>query len=71
MNFEIQEAYKGKLMVGISDDVKERLLGLYPEQFHANVPLLPFCAEERSKLKDDDLQLLAYMPEREDFEWVG
>uniref|UniRef100_A0A8R1TNS3 SANT domain-containing protein n=1 Tax=Onchocerca volvulus TaxID=6282 RepID=A0A8R1TNS3_ONCVO len=65
----LKEAYKGKLMIKINEDVKKQLRELYPEQFYANVPLLPFGAEERSKLKDSDLQLLGYMPEREDFEW--
>ncbi|EJW71957.1 hypothetical protein WUBG_17140 [Wuchereria bancrofti] len=65
----IQEAYKGKLLVKISEDAKKQLREFYPEQFYANVPLLPFGAEERLKLKDTDLQLLGYMPEREDFEW--
>lgn len=58
-------------MIKINEDVKKQLRELYPEQFYANVPLLPFGAEERSKLKDSDLQLLGYMPEREDFEWVS
>lgn len=51
--------------------MKKQLREFYPEQFYANVPLLPFGAEERLKLKDSDLQLLGYMPEREDFEWVS
>ncbi|KAM3720478.1 Transcriptional adapter 2-beta [Dirofilaria immitis] len=65
----LKEAYKGKLMIKINEDVKKQLREFHPEQFYANVPLLPFGAEERSKLKDSDLQLLGYMPEREDFEW--
>lgn len=51
--------------------MKKRLGESYPEQFYANVPLQSFGAEERLKLKDSDLQLLGYMPEREDFEWVS
>ncbi|KAK6107056.1 hypothetical protein QQG55_26705 [Brugia pahangi] len=65
----LDEAYKGKLVVKISEDAKKQLREFHPEQFYANVPLLPFEAEERLKLKDTDLQLLGYMPEREDFEW--
>ncbi|VDK86511.1 unnamed protein product [Litomosoides sigmodontis] len=65
----LEEACKGKLMIKINEDVKKQLRELHPEQFYANVPLLPFGAEERLKLKDSDLQLLGYMPEREDFEW--
>lgn len=67
----VQEACKGKLVIKINEDVKKQLREFYPEQFYANVPLLPFGAEERLKLKDSDLQLLGYMPEREDFEWVS
>uniref|UniRef100_A0A915PFF1 Myb-like domain-containing protein n=1 Tax=Setaria digitata TaxID=48799 RepID=A0A915PFF1_9BILA len=65
----LKEACEGKLVIRINEDVKKRLREFYPEQFYANIPLLPFGAEERSKLKDGDLQLLGYMPEREDFEW--
>ncbi|KAL3998873.1 Myb-like DNA-binding domain family protein [Acanthocheilonema viteae] len=64
-----KEACKGKLLIKISEDVKKQLREFYPEQFYASVPLLSFGAEERLKLKDSDLQLLGYMPEREDFEW--
>ncbi|VDN18812.1 unnamed protein product [Gongylonema pulchrum] len=58
-----------KLKITVSSDAKEMLLRRHQGQFHANFPLLPLGAEERSKLKEDDLQLLAYMPERDDFEW--
>uniref|UniRef100_A0A0R3S5V9 SANT domain-containing protein n=1 Tax=Elaeophora elaphi TaxID=1147741 RepID=A0A0R3S5V9_9BILA len=65
----LTEAYKERVQIKINEDVKKQLREFHPEQFYANVPLLPFGAEERLKLKDSDLQLLGYMPEREDFEW--
>uniref|UniRef100_A0A1I7VCG0 SANT domain-containing protein n=1 Tax=Loa loa TaxID=7209 RepID=A0A1I7VCG0_LOALO len=65
----LKETYEGKLRIKISEDVKKQLRDCHPEQFYANVPLLPFGTEERLKLKDSDLQLLGYMPERDDFEW--
>ncbi|CAG9537597.1 unnamed protein product [Cercopithifilaria johnstoni] len=65
----LKEACKGKLLVKIDEDVKKQLREFHPQQFYANVSLPSLGAEERLKLKDSDLQLLGYMPEREDFEW--
>ncbi|VDN02185.1 unnamed protein product [Thelazia callipaeda] len=63
-----EEISVGKTVIKINEDVKNQLRKIYPEQFYASTSVLPFGAEERSRLKDDDLQLLGYMPEREDFE---
>lgn len=56
--------------VNLSERNIEKLRETYPEHYYAirSPPLLG--SEEVSKLNKDDLQLLAYMPDRDDFEWV-
>lgn len=60
---------KSKLSIKIGERDQERLLASYAQHCaHLSSAATTSHAEKISKVKEDDLQLLAYMPKRDDFE---